>query len=260
MEEIKTIEISQKLFSLIAGFIAVIAVFMIGELLYQFQSLPQNSPHEINVTGEGKAFAKPDVAIISFGVTSQASKSQDAVNQNNEKMNAIIKAIKDLGVQDKDIQTTFYNLNPVYGPDKTEPLLYPYPVFNNKIVGYSLEQQVQVKIRDFDKINDVLDQATSNGANTVGNLQFTVDDIEKVREEARAKAIEQAKEKATNLARQSGLRIERIVNISEGYSPFPIQMYDSAMRGAVTKESIAPQIQSGQIEVNTTVTLTYKVR
>jgi len=249
MEETKIIEISQKLFSLIAGLIAVVAVFMVGELLYQFQSLPKNAPREIIVSGEAKAYLKPDIALINLGTRTEAKKSQDAVNQNNKIMNAVIESIKNLGVDDKDIKTNLYNLNPVY--DYTEK--------GRVFRGYSLDQQIQVKIRNFDKINDILDNAASNGANTIGYLQFTVDDMEKVRAEVRVKAIAIAKEKALTLANQAGLKIEKLIDISEDYPLTPVPLYEQRL-GATTEKSVAPQIQTGQLEVDSTVTLTYRVR
>lgn len=254
-----TIDFSDRLYKIALMIIGLAAIFVIGRISYDFKTLPQNFPAEISVTGEGRALAKPDVATITFGVTSQAEKSQDAVNQNNPKMNAVIKSIKDSGVEDKDVRTTSYNLYPVYGSERVEPLYYP--ITNNKIVGYRLDQQVEVKIRNFDKINEIVDKATSSGANTVGSLQFAVDDIEKVKEEARAKAIKQAKEKAAVLASQTGLKIEKLINISEGYGPK--QIYRLGMGGAMAKESSvapAPQIEPGQTEINISVTLTYRIK
>jgi len=249
MEETKTIDISQRLFLLLAGLVLIVIISMVSQMIYQFQSLPQNAPRELNVTGEGKAYTKPDIATISFGVHTQAVKSQDAVNQNNEAMNKVIKAVKDQGVEDKDIQTTSYNLYP----------LYDYTQYGSVFKGYSIDQQVEVKIRDFDKINVILDKATAAGANTVGNLQFTVDDIEKVRTEARNKAIAQAKEKAESIASSAGLGIIRITNISENYYPSPIPIYGMGGAEAV-KDSVAPSIQSGQFEVYVNVTLTYQIK
>jgi len=250
MEEIKKIELSNKFFKLITALIVVIAVFLVGELLYQFKSLPQNYPKEITVSGEGKTFAKPDIALVNLGVNTQGLKSQDVVDKNNKIMNQVIQSVKGLGVDDKDIQTIAYNLSP----------LYDYKESGRVFRGYTLDQQIQVKIRDFGKINDILDRATSDGATAVGNLQFTVDDMEKVRAEARAKAIEQAKQKALTLVGQAGLKIERLVNISEGYGPSPAPFYGQSFAGATIKESVSPQIQTGQLEVNSTITLTYRVK
>ncbi|MEK7124356.1 MAG: SIMPL domain-containing protein [Patescibacteria group bacterium] len=250
MEETKTIEISQRLFMLIGGLIAIIALFMAGRLLYQFKSLPQNFPQEITVSGEGKAYAKPDVALVTLGANTKGFKSQDVVNRNNEIMNAVIKSVKDLGVDEKDIQTTMYNLSPEY--DYTEK--------GRVFKGYSLNQQISVKIRNFDAISNILDKAASNGANAIGDLRFTVDDMEKVKAEARQKAIAQAKEKALSLFKQSGLEAIKLVNISEGYGPVPFPAYGKGAGGAAFEASVAPQIEVGQTEVSAVINLTYRVR
>lgn len=248
MEETKTIEISQKLFYLLVALVLLVAIFALGELSYKFKSLPENVAREISVTGEGKAFTKPDIAIINLGVSSQGFKSQDVVNQNNEKMNKVIKSVKDLGIEDKDIRTTIYNLSP----------LYDYTESGRIFRGYSLEQQIQVKIRNFDKINDVLDRATSSGANTVGGLQFTLEDMEKVKSEARKEAVNQAKNKAKSLFESVGLEMGEIVSINEGYSSIP-QPYGLGGSVSFMEKSVSPQIESGQLEVNVTVTLTYRI-
>src|SRR3989344_6103754 len=261
---------SDRLFKVMIAVVSVVGVFLLGQLVYQFKSLPQNMPHEITVSGEGKAYLKPDVAMVSFGVSTQEMKSQDAVNKNNEKMNAVIAAVKAAGVEEKDIQTTYYNLTPLYD---YPPVIYPMgPVRSDMAVGapsyegggrvfrgYALEQQVSVKIRNFDIINTVLDKATAAGANTVGQLNFTVDNPEKARSEARAAAIKNAKEKLDMLAKDSGLRVGKLVNISEGYGGgYP--MYAASPIAMEKSDTIAPDIQVGQQEINVSVTLTYQVR
>ncbi|MBI1866313.1 MAG: SIMPL domain-containing protein, partial [Candidatus Staskawiczbacteria bacterium] len=204
----------------------------------------------VTVTGEGKVFIKPDVALVSLGVETESKKSIDAVNKNNEKMNAIIKAIKDLGVDEKDIKTSAYNLYPVYDYTDTGRIFR----------GYFLDQQVSVKIRDLNKTSDILDKATSEGANNIGDLQFTVDDLEKVKTEARAKAIEQAKEKAIVLTNQIGKKIVKLINIYEDYQPLPYSAYGGGVGINAEKEVFAPDIQPGQSEISITVNITYRVR
>jgi uncharacterized protein YggE len=276
METIETnhvIDLSDRLYKLPIALIAVLGVLGVGWLFYSFASLPQNAPHEINVSGDGKAYAKPDVAVISFGAHTEAPKSQDAVAQNNNIMNAVSKAVKDLGVKDEDIQTTMYSLQSLYDYNVPIPMMapmsagsagkgivsYPIPTRSTVLRGYSLDQQVQVKIRNFDNINAILDVASKNGANTIGNLQFTVDNMEKFKSEARADAIAAAKQKAMDMFGAAGLGGAKIVNISEGYNNYPQPMYSSAM----AKDSMAttaPSVQTGQLEVDTTVTLTYRVQ
>ncbi len=231
--------------------ISVVAVFGLGYLWYSFNALPQNAPHEITVSGDGRAYAKPDVALIIFGAHTEAIKSQDAVSQNNTIMNAVTAAAKGLGVADKDIQTVGYDLQPKYNYTQNGGQVF---------VGYSLDQKIQVKIRNFDNINAILDGATKNGANTTGSLQFTVDDMEKVKSEARADAIKQAKEKASSMFDAAGLSGAKIVNISEGYNNYPQPMYATGLASPMAKDSVAPSIQTGQQEVDVTVTLTYRIK
>lgn len=255
MHTTKTIELSNRFFYLITILIIGIVASYLGTLIYQFKNLPQNYPQQISVTGEGKAYAKPDIALVNLGVHSEATKSQDAVDKNNTIMNDIIKAVKDLGIDEKDMKTTSYNLSP----------LHDYTQKGRVFKGYSLDQQLQVKIRNFEKISDVLDKASSLGANTIGDLQFTVDNPETARAEARAKAIEQAKEKAVSLFAQSGLKMGKLVNVYEGgfggcgYGGCTVPTY--GMGRALDKTaSVAPEIQPGQSEINTTVTLTYWIK
>lgn len=271
MDETKTIDISSRVYNIFIALVTIVAIFMAGQLLMQFKSLPENAPHEVTVSGEGKSYAKPDVAIINFGAHTEAPKSQDAVSNNNDIMNAVVNAIKESGVEDKDIRTTLYQLSPVYdyqyGVTPMAPvgeggaIAYPYPGPSRQVIrGYSLDQQIQVKIRNFDNINEILDKAAEHGANTIGELQFTVDDMEKVRAEAREEAINKAKEKARLLFNQTGLRSVKLVNISEGYSPYPLPYGRGGDLVAEVKTIEAPQIQTGQLEINTVVTLTYRVK
>lgn len=253
MEETKTI----KVLDLSNRFYILILVLVLGVVAYyataafsNYQNLPSNYPNQLIVTGTGKSFVKPDIAEVVFGTNTQGLKSQDVVDQNNQTMNSVITALKALGIADKDIQTTGYNLNPVY--DYT----------NNQQVfkGYSLDQQITVKIRNFDSISGVLDKATSLGVTTVGNLQFTVDDPIAAEADARAQAIAQAKEKATSIANQSGLQIAKLINVTDGSQPDIQPMLGQSAGVMAPTANVAPQIQTGQMEVDSTVTLTYLLK
>jgi len=248
--EQETIKFLNKTFMMAAVLVVGVLVFFVGQMVYQSKLIGIQNQNQVTFSGEGKAVVKPDIALVSFGVKTEAVKSVDAVNQNNQKMNEVIKAVKEAGVEAKDIQTTSYNLYPVY--DYTER--------GSIFKGYSLEQNISVKIRNLDNVNDILDKATSSGANTVGQLSFTVDDMEKVKSEAREKAIAQAKQKAETLSRQSGLKLGKLISVSEGYSPYPQPLYGMGGASNAMEKSIAPDIQVGQSEVNITVSLTYQVK
>jgi uncharacterized protein YggE len=255
-------------FKLAILLVAGILILILGQIVYQQQVIGQQNQNQITVSGEGKVYAKPDVALVSLGVTTTAKTVAEATKNNTDKMNSVIQAIKDLKIDEKDIQTTNYSLTPVYenynvpSSISTGVSSMMYPIRSGTtLTGYKLEQNVQVKIRDFAKISDVLSQGTAKGANLVGDLQFTIDNPEQFRQQARAKAIAQAKANAKNLAKESGISLGKIINVYEGYSPSPI-MYNSAkaMGGGVAQDSVvAPTIQPGQQEIDVTINLTYKV-
>ena len=247
----KKIEFSNRVFWILALLIGALVISYIGHLFYEFKNLPQNQPQQISVSAQGKAYVKPDIATVSFGVNTQAQKSQDAVNKNNEAMNKIIQSVKESGVEEKDIKTTSYNLYPSYD----------YTQFGRVFNGYSLDQQIQVKIRDFSKISNILDRATASGATTVGDLQFTVDDMDLVKAQARKEAIEKAKQKAMALVGQAGLKLGKLVNVYENdASPdYPVA-YGFGGADMERTTTIAPEVQTGQQEISVGVTLIYQVK
>jgi len=267
MEE-QTIKFLNKVFVLVAILVIGVLVFFVGQMIYMSKSLDQQNVNQITVSGEGKVYAKPDVALISLGVTTQAKTVADVTKNNTDKMNAVIEAVKNLGVDEKDIQTTNYNLTPVY-ENYAVPLPMTYPSISSGVIrtgsavtGYKLEQDVEVKIRDFTKIGDVLSQATAKGANLAGDLQFTIDDPEQFKDQARAEAIAKAKASAQSLADESGIKLGKIINVYENYSPYPV-VYDSyakGMGGAMPETFVAPTVQPGQQEINITINLTYRVK
>jgi uncharacterized protein YggE len=267
----QTKKILDKTFILSAILVVGVLVFFVGEMLIQQKSLDQQNTYQITVSGEGKIYAKPDVAITSLGVTTTAATVADVTKTNTDKMNAVIDTLKALKIDEKDIQTTNYNLSPVYEnytvPVAPVPMMYPTAsgtVIRNgtTVTGYKLEQDVQVKIRDFVKVGDVISQATAKGANVVDSLQFTIDNPEQFKDQARAKAIEQAKTNAQNLAKESGVKLGKIINVYENYT-YPMAYSSNAklgVSGADMAQAPVPSIQPGQQEIDVTINLTYQVR
>ena len=258
-----------KTFMLAAILVVGILVFFVGQMVYQSKLLEQQNVNQVTVSGEGKVYAKPDVALVSLGVTTQSTTVADVTKNNTDKMNAVIEAVKALNIDEKDIQTTNYSLTPVYENYSIPVVPMVYSSIDSvgmktgtTFKGYKLEQDIQVKIRDFTKIGDVLSQATVKGANLVGDLQFTIDNPEQFRDQARAKAIQQAKANAQNLAKESGVNLGKIINIYENYNPYPVA-YSKALGiggGDAQSAPVVPIIQPGQQEINITINLTYQVK
>lgn len=209
------------------------------------------SQYTITIDGEGKVTATPDVAVVSMGVQSDAATVKAAQADNSKKMNDIVAAIKNAGVKDADIQTTNYNIYPKYSYDKNTG--------TSNIMGYTVSQSVTVKVRNLDSVGGILFKAGELGANQVGGVQFTVDNPENLKVQAREKAIDNARTKANVLFDKLGLRPGRIVSFSEsGPASPPIYMKEAAYGiGGGAPET---NIQSGNLDVVVDVSLTFEIK
>lgn len=258
MEE-QTIKLLNKIYGLASILTIGILVFFVSQIMLQSRAIDVQDQNQITVSGEGKVYVKPDVALINLGVLTQAETVADATEAGVEKMNDVIEAVKAMGVETKDIQTTNYNLTPNY---ESAPVIYsvPYRGTSSVIIGYTLSQTAEIKIRDFTKIGYVLSDATEAGANVVGNLQFTIDNPEQFKQEARAKAIVQAKANAENLERESGIKMGKLINVYENYYPYSTYNKSVGLGGATIEAVPASVIEPGQQEINVTVNLTYRVK
>jgi len=208
----------------------------------------------VTVTGEGKITAAPDVAILNIGLITEGLTVNAAQKQNNDKMNNVIKAIKEqFKVEAKDLKTQNYSVSPKYNWNEGR----------QTIIGYTVNQNLQIKVRNFDQVGDIIAKATELGVNQVSGPDFMIDDIEKFRVQAREEAIAQAKDKAKVLADQVGIKLGRIVNFSEGGSDYyPMPMYgarDMAL-SAEAKTVTAPAIESGSQEVIVNVSISYEIK
>lgn len=248
----KQIDLSNRLFAIVAGTVSIIVLLAVINSYNTYKQKTGRIPKEITVSAEGKVFAVPDIALINFGVESEAKTPEAAIKDNTEKMNGILTELKSLGIDAKDIQTTNYNLYPRYEyQNKTNERIFK---------GYVLSQNINVKIRDFTKAGSAMEKAVTKGANLVGNLNFSVEDADKYKQEAKKIAIDKAKAKAVEISKQTGMEMGKIVNISEGdyYYPAPRMMAQesfSMMKAGVG--GAAPELSAGTEEVRITVNLTY---
>ncbi len=202
------------------------------------------------VSGEGKSTVVPDIAVVNTGVQVNGTNVKQVQNELNTKISAVSEAIKKLGIDAKDIQTSGYSIYPNYD----------YTNGSQKINGYQASTSLTIKVRDLDKANDVIDAATANGANQVGGVTFSVDDRTKAENEARDKAVAEAKTKAEQAAQIAGFKLGKIINYSESFggllSPVPM-MYarDAGAEKAATQTTLEP----GSNEINISVTLQYEI-
>ena len=210
----------------------------------------------ITVSDKGEVYAKPDLALTDFSVITEKKTVAEAMSENAEKMNAVIDFIKEQGVEDKDLKTVNFNIYPRYEWYDT---IQFYPQGKRVLVGYEVQQSLEVKIRDMEKIGDIIQGATDAGANQVGDLQFTIDNPDELKKQARGQAIEKAKNKAEELASQLGVKLVRITNFSEsGVIPYYYGFKKAVGMGG-GEEAPAPEIETGENKIEITVSITYEI-
>ncbi len=214
----------------------------------------------ITVTGTGKVSAKPDVASFSFTVDEQAAVSKDAQTKASDLNNKAIAYLKSQGIEDKDIKTQGYNSNPRY-EYRNQACLPGQPCPSNQVLtGYEVTQSVEVKVRKTDQAGAILAGLTSVGIKNIGSLSLTLDNPDAVTASARQKAIDDAKAKADVLASQLGVRLVRITDFQEdNNNPIMYGARNMAPQMASDAASV-PQIQTGENDYTSNVTITYEIR
>jgi len=188
----------------------------------------------LSVSAQAEAKRVPDVATISAGVVTQAADANAAMRANAVQMDKVMAAIKAAGIAERDIQTSGINLNPQYKyVENQEPT----------ITGYQANNTVNLKVRDIGKLGKVLDALVASGANQVNGPSFEIDQPEEAYDEARRGALEKAQARAAMYAKTLGLRVRRIVSISEGAGfqpPRPMPMMAMARGKAEMDTAVSP--------------------
>ena len=208
----------------------------------------------LTLTADGRSARVPDMAVFSAGVTSQGKTAGEAMSANAADMNRVIAALKKAGIADKDVQTSSINLNPLYG----QPVVGPngQVVQEPRIVGYQANNTVTVRSRDIKGFGKVLDALVSAGANQISGPAFQLSDPSSATDEARMMAIKAARTRAELYAKAAGLRVVRIVSITEGggYSP-PQPMYAKTMQA----DSGSTPVSAGEVEAAVSVTVQFEL-
>ena len=246
-EEIKNI------FAVILGLLLIVLTVSTA---IDIKNKLEETENTITVTDTGTIYAKADLAVANFSVVVEDKTVGKAMSENTQKMNAVISFMKEQGIEDKDLKTTNFNIYPRYEwYDSTQY----YPSGTRVLVGYEVTQTLQVKIRNIEKIGEILEGGTSAGANEVGDLEFTIDNQDELKKQARQEAITKAKAKAEELAKELGINLVRISNFSESsVLPYFYSMKEAAV-GMGGDEALAPSIQTGENKIEVTVSITYEI-
>ena len=211
-----------------------------------------NSQQEgIWVSGEGKVTVTPDIATLGLGIEAQAETVAEAQSQATEAMDGVMTALTDSGVDEKDIQTQYFSIDQVTRWDKEGE--------EEIVVGYRVTNMVTAKIREIDKVGSIIDTVAAAGGDftRINSISFSVDDPSPYYEEARQKAVADARAKAEQLAELAGVRLGKPTYISEwaSYPVYPRAIYEAAAPVPAPPTPISP----GEMELTLTVQVAYAI-
>ena len=213
----------------------------------------------ITVSGKGEVQVTPDIAELSFAVIEEAKSVAVAQEAVTKKMNTILLALDDIGVAEKDIKTTSYNIVPRYEYGEIRPEIY-YPEGNRVLVGYEVSHWVSIKIRSLDKAGEILANIGNMGVSNLSGLNFIVEDEEKAMRDARRLAVKDAKEKARALADDFGVDIVKVLSFNESGGPVYFKDYATLELARGEAVSSSPEIPAGENTITSNVTITYAIK
>jgi len=220
----------------------------------------------ISVSGKGEVLAKPDIATFSFSADAENVDAVAAKDEAAKIMNDVVAYLKEAGVEEKDIKTSYYNLSQKYRWEEAARELCTQwggcPPGRQILDGFQVNQTVTVKVRDTEKAGELISGVTGKGATNISSLEFTIDDDEALKAEARELAIKDAKENAEKLARELGVRLGRISSFNENGGGYPMPMYakSAVMEMSDSSGGMAPSVPMGENMITTNVTIVYEIK
>lgn len=219
-------------------------------LMLGLPALAETVPATISVTGEGKVEIAPDMATLNLGVTTEADSAAAALKANSDGIAGALSRLKAAGIEDRDIQTSGLTLNPRYdySSDGSDP----------KITGYIAANMVTVRVRDLGVLGQTLDAVVTDGANTLGALGFGLQNPDDTMDEARRRAVVDAARKAALYAEAAGVKLGRVVSVSDqgNYGgPQPMMMAEARF----AKDAGSVPVASGELTIGATVSVVYEI-
>ena len=236
---------------------AIIAALMLGAVALpaaaqaQQASITQSiAGTRLDVSATGDVTRVPDIAIITAGVVTRSATAKSALQQAATRMDRLIAALKRAGVEDRDIQTSNINLNPEYTYANNQP---------PKLNGYTASNQLTIRFRDIANSGAILDALVAEGANQINGPSLTIDKPEAALDEARARAVAAGRARADLYARSLGLRVARVVSVSESGGNYPSpppmpMMMEARAQAADTK------IVPGEQKLSVTLAMTFELQ
>jgi uncharacterized protein YggE len=244
--------------------IIIVSLFTIAKLVNEVKGSPYvgrgNQPvNTISVSGEGEVLAVSDIASLYINLTKDGKTAKEAQDLLNESITKTLTYLKDQKIEDKDIKSEYGGLSPKYSYEQVACYTYPCPSNDPKIIGYTATQSITIKVRVVDSASEIRTGLAGIGITDISGPTFSIDDEEEFKDQARSKAIEDAKSKAKVLAKELGVHLGKVVSFSEnGDNNYPLVYADKAMMG--TEATSAPVLPKGENKITSNVSITYEIR
>jgi hypothetical protein len=255
-----------------AAALGMLALFLLIQSVkalkeYGYVGSGVTATNTITVSGMGEVFAVPDRAMFTVTVREEGAEVSDAQDKATKKINDIIAYLKDAGVEESDIKTINYNVNPKYEWEQSASCSSGYcPPGKQTLVGFEVWQMLEVKVKDPKKAGELLTGVGGKGASEVSGLSFTIEDEDTLKADAREMAIEEASEKAEQLAEQLGVDIVRVVGFYEDAGGYPMP-YAYGRGGGIGMDmamsevkASPPELPTGENKIVSNVNVTYEIR
>jgi uncharacterized protein YggE len=197
----------------------------------------------VSVSGSGSVSVEPDIAYISAGVATEAESAKTAISRNSTVMAKVIDGLKEAGIDAKDIRTTSLNVEPRYKDSSTT------------VTGYRVSNLVRLTVRDVKRLGEIVDQAIALGANQVSQIAFDVADPERLKDEARRVAMENARQRAELYAKAAGAQLGPVLRIAEDSSHLGVRA-----TGGETRYAAAVPVEAGTRRLEVQVSVVYALR
>jgi hypothetical protein len=227
---------------------ATASVLVLASLLAPGSGRAEEPPPSITVTGSGEVRAAPDRADVTAGVVSEASSAAEAVRANSAAMQSVLSALDELGIPKKQVQTQGFSVAPVY---EEHSGMRGAP----RIAGYRVSNQVSVEVQGVERVGAVLDRLVAAGANELGGVAFSMGEPTPLLDEARRRAVADARRKAELYAAAAGARLGKLLRLDEAAGGVPIPMFRRGMMAAEAAVPVAP----GELALEASVTVTYAI-
>jgi uncharacterized protein YggE len=255
---------TKRFLTIFTAFLIILSVFLVVLILKGW--LTPKSYDTISVSADAETFASPDIAEVNFTIRAEDKEVSVAQKDVESKLSPIMESLSEIGIEEKDIKTTYYNANPRYEYGREACLVYRCDSGQRALVGYEVSQSVNITIRELDKVGDVLASLGSGSASDIHGPNFRIENEDDIKDGVREEAIKKAREKGKNLAKSLGVRIVGIESFNEGYGGgiYYARNEMMAMDGAVTasapQANFSPTLPQGENKVTSNVTIVYRVR